>query len=62
MCWKKFAKTEKGAAGQVELESLLPFFFFYIEGVVHHEFLCQGQTVNCWYYLEVLKRLKENVR
>jgi hypothetical protein len=36
--------------------------FFDIEGVVHHEFLCQGQTVNRWYYLEVLKHLRENVR
>jgi hypothetical protein len=35
---------------------------FGIEGVVHHEFLRQGQTVNRWYYLEVLKRLRENVR
>jgi transposase len=29
---------------------------------VHHEFLCQGQTVNRCYYLEVLKRLSGNVR
>jgi transposase len=29
---------------------------------VHHEFLYQGQTVNHWYYLKVLKRLRENVR
>jgi hypothetical protein len=34
--------------------------FFDIEGVVHHEFLRQGQTMNRWYYLEVLKRLREN--
>jgi hypothetical protein len=36
--------------------------FFYIKGVMHREFLYQGQTVNLWYYLEVLKRLRENVR
>jgi hypothetical protein len=36
--------------------------FFHIKGVVCHEFLRQGQTVNRWYYLEVLKRLRENVR
>jgi hypothetical protein len=36
--------------------------FFDIEGVVHHEFLCLGQEVNCWYYPEVLKRLRESVR
>jgi hypothetical protein len=36
--------------------------FSEIEGVVHHEFLHQGQTVNFWYYLEVLKCLRQNVR
>jgi hypothetical protein len=59
--WKKFTKTEKGAAGQVKSESHVDGFF-YIKGVLHHEFSCQGQTVNRWYYLEVLKRLRENVR
>jgi transposase len=59
--WKKFAETEKGAAGQVERESHVDGFF-YIKGVMHHEFLHQGQTMNRWYYLEVLKRLTENVR
>jgi hypothetical protein len=29
---------------------------------VHHEFLRQGQRVNRWYYLEVLKRPRENVK
>jgi hypothetical protein len=32
---EKFAKTKKGAAGQVERESYVDFFF-YIEGIVHH--------------------------
>jgi transposase len=62
MGWKKFAKTEKGASGQVECESHIDSFLFDIEGVVHHEFLRQGRTVNCWYHLEVLKCLSENVR
>jgi hypothetical protein len=57
MGWKEFAMTEKG---QVEHESLVDFFD--IECVVHHEFLRQGQTVNHWYNLEALKRLRENVR
>jgi hypothetical protein len=57
MGWKKFAETEKDAAGQVECESHVDGFFD-IEGVVHHEFLCQEQTVNHWYYLDVLKCLK----
>jgi hypothetical protein len=36
--------------------------FFDIKGVVHHEILHQGQRVNHWYYLEVLKRLRQNIR
>jgi hypothetical protein len=32
---------------------------FDIEDVGHHEFLHQGQTVNHWCYLKVLKRLRE---
>jgi hypothetical protein len=32
--------------------------YFYVEGVMHHELLCQGHIVTHWYYLEVLKRLK----
>jgi hypothetical protein len=40
--WKEFSETKKGVAGQVECESHVDGFFFDIEGVVHHEFLCQG--------------------
>jgi hypothetical protein len=57
--WKKFAETEKDMARHVERESRVEGFF-QIAGVVHHEFLHQGQTLNHWYYLEVLKRLREN--
>jgi hypothetical protein len=52
---EKIAKTKKSMAGQVEYES-------HVDSFVHHELLHQGQTVNVWYYLEVLKRLRENVR
>lgn len=31
-------------------------------GVVHHEFLPQGRTVNKEYYLEVMRRLREAIR
>jgi hypothetical protein len=40
--WEKFAENEKGKAGQVERKNHADGFFFDIEGVVHHEFLCQG--------------------
>ena len=36
--------------------------FFDIKGLVHFEFVPQGQTVNQLFYLEVLKRLSDVVR
>ena len=36
--------------------------FFDINGLVHFEFVLQGQTVNQQFYLEVLKRLRDAVR
>jgi len=36
--------------------------FFDIRGIVHYEFVPNGQTVSQVYYLEVLERLRENVR
>jgi hypothetical protein len=37
-------------------------FFLYIRGVVHYEFIPQGQTVNAAFYMEVLKHLHECVQ
>jgi hypothetical protein len=36
--------------------------FFDHKGIVHYEFIAQGQTVNQRCYLEVLTRLRESVR
>ena len=36
--------------------------FFDCNGVVHHEFLPQGHTANKEYYLEVMRRLREEIR
>jgi hypothetical protein len=36
--------------------------FFDYEGMVHHECVPQGQTVNTEFYLEVLRRLRELIR
>ncbi|XP_011699262.1 PREDICTED: putative uncharacterized protein FLJ37770, partial [Wasmannia auropunctata] len=35
--------------------------FFDVRGIVHYEFVPQGQTVNSAFYLNVLKRLKRRV-
>jgi len=36
--------------------------FFDIDGVVHHEFVPPGQTVNGHFYVQVLQRLRDAVR
>jgi hypothetical protein len=36
--------------------------FFDIKGIVHKEFVLEGQTVNSAYYCDILRRLRENVR
>lgn len=41
---------------------VLLIVFFDIQGVVYHEFLPEGRTVNKEYYREVLSRLREAVR
>jgi len=35
---------------------------FDIQGIVHFEFISQGQTVNYAYYVKILKRLRWDVR
>ena len=51
--------TEEGNAS--EKQSML-ICFFDQKGIVHKEFVPPGQTVNAEFYVEVLKRLRENVR
>ena len=44
-----------------DMKVLLTVFFDY-NGVVHHEFLPKGRTVNKEYYKEVMQRLREAIR
>jgi hypothetical protein len=63
MGWKKFAKNEKGITGQVDRESHVDGGFFFLILRILCIMNCYiGHTVNRWYYLRVLNRVRENVR
>ena len=53
--------TEQGKAGEKQHQVNVDFFFDH-KGIVHKEIVTPGQTVNAAFYVEVLKRLRENVR
>ena len=44
-----------------QIKTMLVCFFDH-KGIVHYEFIAQGQTVNQQRYLEVLTRLRQSVR
>jgi len=41
---------------------MLIAFFFYIDSVVHHEFVPPGRTVNGHFHVQILQRLRDAVR
>ena len=53
--------TPKARQVRTKIKVLLTVFF-YASGVVHHEYLPEGFTVNQTYYIEVLKRLRDVIR
>jgi len=55
-----FTETEKSMTSEVKCENDAQFFFN-VWGIVHHEFVRPGQTVNQEFYFEVLRQLRENV-
>ncbi|UYV78250.1 hypothetical protein LAZ67_16000683 [Cordylochernes scorpioides] len=61
--WKLPHEPRPKKARQVRsnVKVLLTVFFDY-RGVVHHEFLPQGRTVNKEYYLQVMRNLREAIR
>lgn len=54
-------KPKKPRQSRSKIKVLLTVFFD-CEGVVHAEFLPDGQTVNKEYYLQVMRRLREAIR
>ena len=55
------SKQKKPRQSRSKIKVMLTVFFDY-RGVVHSEFLPEGQTVNKEYYLSVMKRLREQIR
>ena len=55
-------RDQKGAPGAKQNEGHVTGVFFDFEGVVHHEYAPDGQTINKEFYLEVLRRLIKSVR
>lgn len=58
---KMSPRPKKARMSRSNLKLMLIIFFDY-RGVVHHEFVPQGQTVNKEFYVQVLRRLREDVR
>ena len=54
-------KPKKPRQSRSKIKVMLTVFFDY-RGVVHSEFLPEGETVNKEYYLGVMKRLRESIR
>ena len=54
-------KTEKSTSSSAKCEGFARFFFD-CNGVVHHDFLPQGRTVNKECYVEVMRRLRKTIR
>ncbi|UYV72760.1 hypothetical protein LAZ67_10000554 [Cordylochernes scorpioides] len=61
--WKLPHEPRPKKARQVRSNvKVLLTVFFDCRGVVHHEFLPQGKTVNKEYYLQVMRNLREAIR
>jgi len=63
MQWKtkNSPQPKKARMSWSQVKTMLVCFFDH-KGIVHYEFIAQGQTVNQQCYLEVLRRLQESVR
>jgi hypothetical protein len=57
----ELTSAEKARMSRSQVKIMLVCFFDQ-KGIVHYEFIAQGQKVNQQCYLEVLRRLRESVR
>lgn len=57
---KSSPRHKKARMSKSRIKTML-IVFFDVRGIVHFEFVPQGETVNSAFYLEVLKRLKRRV-
>lgn len=61
--WRRSGSPRPKKARQVRSNvKVMLTVFFDFNGIVHHEFLPQGQTINKEYYLQVQRRLREAIR
>lgn len=61
--WKTPGSPRPKKARQVRSKiKVMLLVFFDADGIVHHEYTPQGQTVNKEFYLDVMRRLREVVR
>ncbi|GFV68020.1 protein GVQW3 [Trichonephila clavipes] len=61
--WKTPGSPRPKKARQVRSKiKVMLIVFFDADGIVHHEYAPQGQTVNKEFYLDVMRRLQEAVR
>ena len=61
ICFENEPKPNRERRSRSKIKVLLTVFFD-IRGVVHYEFLPEGQTVNKEYYLGVMRYLREAIR
>ncbi|GFY32218.1 mariner Mos1 transposase [Trichonephila clavipes] len=61
--WKTpgFPRRKKARQVRPKIKVML-IVFFVTDGIVHHEYAPQDQTVNKEFYLDIMRRLREAVR
>ena len=60
--WENPRHDQKSTSVQLKFEGDIDSFFLNWKGIVHHEFVPRGETVNKEFQLKVMKRLREAVR